>query len=168
MRGRGLPRWWALPLEMFSTCTCYSRLHWWWFGYVSPFYCTTWPSLARIRFLLDHVSGPYCSTCQFSIGTRVMLWLDHVSILHWTMCRIFLVHVAVSYLTTSHGAVRPHFVFLFGHVASRLPSTCRISIAHMSCPSYSTCHALVRSRVTFLFDHMACPDSTSWSIINSS
>ena len=24
MRVRGLPRWWALPLEMLSMCTCYT------------------------------------------------------------------------------------------------------------------------------------------------
>jgi len=86
---RGQPRWWVLLLEMLSTCTCYSRLHWRWFGYVPPSYCTTWPSLvlAHSRFLLDHVSCSCCSTCQFSMGTRVVLRLDHVS-LHWTMWHI--------------------------------------------------------------------------------
>jgi hypothetical protein len=168
MRGRGLPRWWALQLEMFSTCTCYSRLHWRWLGYVSPSYCTMWPSLvlARIRFLLDHVLGPYFSTCQFSIGTRVMLRLDHVSLLHWTMCVFLLVHVAISYSTTCHGAVHPRFIFLFGHVASWLPSTCQILIAHVLSPGYCACHALVRWCVTFLFDQVACLGSTAWSTIN--
>ena len=151
MRGRGLPHWWALPLEMLSTCTCYSRLHWRWFGYVSPSYCTTWPSLilAHFRFLLDHVSGPSCSTCQFSTGTYVVLWLDHVSLLHWTMCHIF---------------IGPRGRFLFDHMSRRcpsmfhvfiwpcgfrLPSTCWILIAHMSSPGYCTCHALVRPCVAF-------------------
>ena len=115
MRGRGLPRWWALPLEMLSMCACYSRLHYRWFGYMSPSYCTTWTSLvlARIRFLLDHVSGPCCSTCQFSIGTHVMLWLDHVALLHWTMFHIFI---------GSRGR------FLFDHVSRRCRSTFRIFI----------------------------------------
>ena len=87
----GQPCWCVLPLEMLFTCTCYSRLHLRWFGYMSPSYCTTWPSLvlACCRFLLDHVSGPYCSTCQFSIGTRVVLWLGHMSLLHWTKCHFF-------------------------------------------------------------------------------
>ena len=82
---------------------------------MSPSYCTTWPSLvlARIRFLLDHVSSPSCSTCQFSIGTHVMLWLDHVSLLHWTMCHIF---------------IGPRGYFLFDHESRCCPSTFRIFI----------------------------------------
>jgi hypothetical protein len=165
MRGRRLPRWWALPLEMLSICTCYSRLHWWWFGYMSPSYCTTWPSLV-------HVSSSYWTTCQVLVVLHVSFLLAHVSCCGWITCQFFigpcvvflLVHVAISYLTTSHGVVRSHFVFLFGHVASHLHSTCRISIAHMSCPGYSTCHALF----VHVSHHMACPSSTSWSTINSS
>ena len=105
----------GLPLEMLSTCTCYSRLHWRWFGYVSPSYCTTWPSLvlARFRFLLDHVLVPCCSTCQFSTGTHVVLPLDHVSFLHWTTCRIF---------------IGPRVCFLFDHVSRCCPSTCHVFI----------------------------------------
>jgi len=96
-------------------CTCYSWLHWIWFGYVSPSYCTTWPSLvlACIRFFLDHVSGHSCSICQFSIGTRVMLRLVHVSLLHWTMFRIF---------------SGPRGCFLFDHVSRHCPSTFRFFI----------------------------------------
>jgi hypothetical protein len=163
MRGRGLPHWWALSLKILFTCTCYSRLHWRWFVYVSPFYYTMWSSLvlARIRFLLDHVSGLCCSTCQFSIGTRVMLWLDHVSLLYWIMCHIFIGPLVVSYSTTSHGAVHSRFIFLFSHVAWRLPSMCQILIAHVSCHGYFTCHALVHPCVAFLFDHVVCPSSTA-------
>jgi hypothetical protein len=171
MRGRGQPRWWVLPLEMLSTCTCYSRLHWRWFGYVSPFYCTTWPSLvlARFRFLLDHMSVPYCFTCQFSIGTHVMLSLGHVSLLHWTMCRIF---------------IGPHDRFLFDHVSRCYPSMFRFFylatwlddfllclgflLAHVSCPGYFTFHALVHPCVVFLFNHVTCPGCTTCSTINSS
>jgi hypothetical protein len=151
-------------------CTCYNQLHWRWFGYVSPSYCTTWPSrvLACIRFLLDHVSGPCCFTCQFSIGTRVMLRLDHVSLHHWTMCHIF---------------IGPCGHFLFGHVSWHCSSMFCIFIrphgfmtsfhvlnliAHVSSPGYCMCHALVHLCVTFLFDHVACPSSTTWSTINSS
>ena len=115
MRGRGLPRWWVLPLEMLSMCTCYSQLPWRWFVYVSPSYCTMWLSLvlARIRFLLDHVLGSYYSTCQFSIGTHVVLRLSYVSLLYWTMCRIFI---------GSRG------FFLFDHASRCCPSTFRIFI----------------------------------------
>ena len=115
MRDRGLPRWWVLLLEMLSTCSCYSRLHWKWFGYVPPSYCTTWPSLvlARFRFLLDHMSFPYCSTGQFSTSTRVVLSLDHLSLLHWTTCCIF---------------IGPHLCFLFDHASLCCPSTCHIFI----------------------------------------
>ena len=149
----------------------YSRLHWRWFRFVSPYYWRAWPSLvlAHFRFLMDHVSGPCCSTCQFSIGT-------YVSCCGWVMCHFFirpcvvflLVHVAVSYSTTCHGAVHPCFIFLFGHVAWRLPSTCQIFISHVPCHGYFTCHALVRPRVVFLFDHVACPGCTTCSTINSS
>jgi hypothetical protein len=115
MRGRGLPRWWVLPLEMLSMCTCYSRLHWSWFGYVSPSYCITWPSLvlAHFRFLLDHVSCSCCSTCQFSMDTRVVLRLDHVSLLHWTMWHIF---------------IGLRCCFLFDHASRHCPSMFRIFI----------------------------------------
>ena len=117
MRGRGQPRWRLLLLEMLSTCICYSRLHWRWFGYMSPCYWTTCPSLvlARFRFLMDHVSGPCCSTCQFSIGTRVVLRLGHVLFLHWTMYHIFIGprgrflfdHVSRCYSSTFHFFIRP-------------------------------------------------------------
>ena len=115
MRGRGQLRWRVLSLEMFSTCTCYNQFYWRWFGYVSPSYCTTWPSLvlACFRFLLDHVSIPCYSTCQFSIGTRVVLPLDHVSLLHRTTCRII---------------IGPRVRFFFDHVSRCCPSTCRIFI----------------------------------------
>ena len=98
MRGRGLPHWRVPPLEMLSTCTCYSQLHWRWFGYVSPSYCTTWPSLvlACFRFLLDHV-----------------LCCGHVSFLHWTMWHIF---------------IGPCGRFLFNHVSWHCPSTLYIFI----------------------------------------
>ena len=114
----GHPRWRFLLLEMLSTCTCYSRLHWRWFRYVSPCYWTTWPSLvlAHFRFLMDHVSGPYYSTCQFSIGTRVVFQLGHMSLLYWTMCCIFIGpcahflfdHVSWCYPSMFHFLIHPH------------------------------------------------------------
>jgi hypothetical protein len=127
MRGRGQPRWWLLPLEMLSMCTCYSRLYWRWFRYMSPCYWTMWPYLvlAHFRFLMDHVSGPCCFTCQFSIGTHVVLRLGHVSLLHWTKCRIFIgprgvttiPRVSFFYLTTCLNVVRPRVSILLGHVS---------------------------------------------------
>ena len=157
-------------MEMLSTCTCYSRLHWRWFGYVSPSYCTMWPSLvlARFRFIMDHMSGPYCSTCLFSIGTRVVLRLGHVSFLHWTMSyfywpmwpfcirpcvTVLSVHVSFFYSATWLDDFLPHVGFL---------------LAHVSCHGYFTCHALVHPCVTFLFDHVACPGSATYPTINSS
>jgi hypothetical protein len=109
MRGRGLPRWWFLQLEMLSTCTCYSRFHWRWFGYMSPCYWTTWPSLvlACLSFLMDHASGPCCSTCQFSTSVHVVLRLGHVWLLQWALCHIF------------NG---PCGCFLFDHVSRCCPS----------------------------------------------
>ena len=119
MRGRGLPHWWVLPLEMLSTCTCYTRLHWRWFGYVSPSYCTTWPSLilARFRFLLDHMSGPflfhmsvfYWHTYRVAIGSRVTSSLDQVSYFYWSMWR-------------DHNT--PHVFLLLDHVSRCCTSAC--------------------------------------------
>jgi hypothetical protein len=123
---------------------------------VSPSYCTTWLSLvlAPIRFLQDYVSGPCCSTCQFSIGTRVMLRLDHVSLLHWTMYHIF---------------IGPRGRLLFDHELWHWPSMFRIFIRqrglttsfhmsdfnsphvvsrlfHVSCTGSSMCRIFIWSR----------------------
>ena len=145
----GLTRQRLLSLEMLSTCTCYSRLHRRWFGYVSPCYWTTWPSLvlARFRFLMDHVSDPCCSTCLFSIGTRVILRLGHVSFLHWTMCRIF---------------IGPHGRFVFDHVSWCCPSMfCFLIWSHGLTTSFHvsdfyqpTCYAIAISRVEHWFIHV--------------
>ena len=123
---RGHPHWRLLSLEMLSKCTCYSRLHWRWFRYVSPCYWTTLPSLVltRFRFLMDHMLGP-CSTCQFSIGTWVVLRLGHVSLLHWTKCHIFIGPHGVTtipcvsffYSTTCLDVVCPLVSILLGHMS---------------------------------------------------
>jgi hypothetical protein len=125
---RGLPHWWALPLKMLSTCTCYSRLHWWWFGMCHLLIAQR----GHLWFL--HVSGSSWTTCRVPIVPHVSFLLAHVSCCGWIMCHFFigpcvvflLVHMAVSYSTTSHGPVYPYFIFLFGHVAWWLPSTCPI------------------------------------------
>ena len=148
MRGRGLPCWWALLLEMLSTCTCYSpRVHaiagcigdgsgtchlliaqrsHLWFLNVSSFYWTTccFPVVPHASFLLAHVSCCHWITCHFFIGPRVIF---------------LLVHVSVSYLTMRHNAVRPRGL--------RFPSTCRIFNSprvepwpiHVSCTGWFMC-----------------------------
>jgi len=173
MRGKGQPRWRVLPLEMLSTCTCYSQLHWRWFGYVSPSYCTTWPSLVlvRFRFLLDHVSGPCCSTCQFSIGTRVVLRLGHVSLLRWTKCRIFIgphgmttiPRVSFFYSTMCRDAIRLRVSILLGHVSRpELPMFLflirprgRMDLYHVFCLYWPTCPVVVVTRVIHWFVHIS-------------
>jgi hypothetical protein len=157
MRGKRHPRWRLLPLEMLSMYTCYSRLHWRWFGYMSPCYWTTWPSLvlAHFRFLMDHLSGPYCSTCQFSIGTRVVLWLGHVSFLHWTMCRIF---------------IGPRGRFLFDHVSQCCPSMFCLFIRpcglmtsfHMLDFYWPMCRAMAISCVMHWFVHVSHSYLITW------
>jgi len=165
------PHWWLLSLEMLSTSTCYSRLHWRWFKYVSPCYWTTWPSLvlARFRCLIDHMPGPYCSTCQFSIGTSV-------SCCGWVMCHFFigpcviflLVHVVVSY-STSVMVLSIHVLFFYSAtwLDGFLPRV-GFLLAHVSCHGYFMCHALVHPCVAFLFDHVAYLGSTTCTTINSS
>ena len=156
MCGRGLPRWWVLPWEMLSICTCYSRLHWRWFRYVSPSSCTMWSSLvlARFRFLLDHVLVPCCSTCQFFTGTCVVLLLDHVSLLHWTTCHI-IIGPRVHFLFDHASRCCPSMChILYVHVAWWFPSTCQIFNSprvvpwpiHVSCTGWSTCHIFIWSR----------------------
>ena len=122
MCGRGLPPWWALPLEMLSMCTCYSpRVH--------VIACCIGDGSGTCHLLIAqrghlwflHVSGSYWTTCRvhaiplvsFFMGTRVMLRLDHVSLIHWTMCHIF---------------IGPHGRFLFDHVPWRCPSMFHIFI----------------------------------------
>ena len=116
----GHPRWRLLLLEMLSTCTCYSRLHWRWFGYVSPCYWTTWSSLvlARFRFLMDHMSGPllfhmsvfYWHTYHVAFGSHVISSLYHVSYFYWSTWS-FLIRPRVTVLSV-------HVLFfLFGHIA---------------------------------------------------
>ena len=120
MHGRGLPCWWALPLEMLSTCTCYSLHVHAIAGCIGDGSVMCHLLIAQCGHLwFLHVSGfhwtTYCfpSTCQFSTSTRVMLPLDHVSLLHWTMCLIF---------------ISPRGRFLFDHVSQRCSSMFRIFI----------------------------------------
>ena len=139
---------------------------------MSPSYCTTWPSLvlARFRFLLDHVLGPYCSTCQFSIGIWVVLRLGHVSLLHWTRCRIFIgphgvttiPHVSFFYSTMCLDDVHPHVGILLGHVSHcELPMclsliwTCgRMDLYHVFCLYWPTCPVMAITHVIHWFVHV--------------
>ena len=153
-------------------CTCYSRLHWRWFGYMSPSYCTTWSSLvlACFRFLLDHVLGPCCSTYQFSSGAHVVLRFDHVSLLHWTMCCIFISprdvttipRVSFFYSTTCLDAVCPRVSILLGHMSRPELPTClfliqargRIDLYHVFGLYWPTCPILALIRVIHWFIHV--------------
>jgi hypothetical protein len=137
--------------------TCYSRLHWRWFGHVSPSYCTTWPSLVLAHFRFFWV--PVVTYVSF-------LWA-HVSCCGWITyhffigpcCVFLLVHVAISYSTTRHDTVRPCFEFLFGHVAWRHPSMRQIFnrpcvvlwLFHGSCTGSSTCRIFIWSCGLFWF-----------------
>ena len=151
--------------------TCYSRLHWRWFRYMSPCYWTTWPSLvlAHFRFLMDYVSSPllfhmfvfYWHTCRVAVGSRVIFSLDHVSYFYWSTwlflirprVTVLSVHVSFFDSTTWLDDFLPHVGFL---------------LAHVLCHGYFTCHALVRPCVKILFDHVAYLGSTKCSTINSS
>ena len=122
MRGRGLPRWWALLLEMFSMCTCYSPCVHAIAGCIREGLGTCHLLIAQRGHLwFLHVLGFYWTTCHFhvvphvsfSTSTRVVLLLDPVSLLHWTTCHIF---------------IDPRVHFLFDHVSLCCPSTCHIFI----------------------------------------
>jgi hypothetical protein len=163
MRGRGLPRWWALPLEMLSTCTCYSpRVHAI-AGCIGDGSGTCHLLIAqRGHFWFLHVSDSYWTTCWVPVVPHVSFLLAHVSCCGWITCHFFigpcviflLVHVTISYSTKSHGTVHPCFVFLFGHMASRLPSMCRILIAHVSCLAISvSCTSSSMCRI-FIWSHV--------------
>jgi hypothetical protein len=154
----GLPRWWVLPLEMLSMCTCYSQLHWRWFR------CHLLiVQRGHIWFL--HVSGSYWTMGQVPVVSHVSFLWAHMSCCDWITCHFFigpcgvflLVHVAVSYSTTCHITVRPCFAFLFGHLAWWRPSTCWIFnsphvvlwLFHVSCTGSSTCRIFIWSHGLF-------------------
>ena len=71
----------------------------------------------RVRTLLFHMS--------VSIGTRIVLRLGHVSLLHWTKCHIFIgpsgmttiPRVSFLYSTTCLDAVCPRVGILLGHMS---------------------------------------------------
>ena len=173
MRGRGQPRWRVLPLEMLSTCTCYSRLHWRWFGYVSPFYCTTWSSLvlARFRILMDHMSAP--------IVSHVSFLLAHVSCCGWVTCHFFIGPcvvffigprgmttipcVSFFYTTTCLDAVYPRVSILLGHMSHpKLPTFLfliwprgRMDLYHVFCLYWPTCPVVAVTRVIHWFVHVS-------------
>ena len=121
MRGRGLPRWWVLPLEMLSMCTCYSpHVH----AIAScirdgPGMCHLLIAQRGYLWFL-HVSGSYWTTCRVPIIPHVSFLLAGVSCCRWITCHFFigpcvillLVHMSISYLTTCHDVVRPCVVFI--------------------------------------------------------
>ena len=177
MRGRGLPRWWALLLEMLSMCTWYR------------------PHVHAIAGCI----GDGLGTCHLLIAQRGDLWFLHVSGSYWTMCRVPVVphinfywhtchvavgsrvtssldHVSYFYWSTWPFLIQPHVMVLFVHVLFFYSATWldgflpRVGflLAHVSCHGYFTCHALVRPCVAFLFDHMAYSGSTTCTTINSS
>ena len=134
-------------------CTCYSRLYWRWFRYVSSSYCTTWPSLvlACFTFLLDHVLCSCCSTCQFSMGTCVVLWLDYVSLLHWTMWLIFIGpcgrflfdHVSRCCPSMFHIFIWPHGFTTSFHVLDFNGPRVESWLLHVPCTGSSTCRIFI-------------------------
>ena len=126
MHGRGLPCWLALPLEMLSTCTCYSPCVHAIAGYIgdgSGMCHLLIAQCGNLWFL--HVLGFYWTTCRFPVVPHGSFLLAHISCCHWITCHFFigpcviflLVHMSVSYLTTRHYAVHPRVVFLYVHVA---------------------------------------------------
>jgi hypothetical protein len=166
MRGKGLPRYWALPFEILSTCTCYSPCIHAIASCIGDGSGTCHLLIAQCGHLwFLHVSGSYRTTYRVPVVPYVSFLFVHVSCYSWITCHFFngpcivflLVHVAVSYSTTSHGADRPHFVFLFDNVAWRLPSTCRILIA--------TCRVLAISHVMHWFVHVSYFYLIIWPVL---
>ena len=168
-----LPCYWVLPLEMLFTCTCYSRLHWRCFGYVSSSYCTIWSSLAlaRFRFLLDHMSGPflfhmsvfYWHTYRVAIGSRVTSSLDQVSYFYGPHGVTTILCVSFFYSTTCLDVVRPRVSILLGHVSHpELPTflflirPCgRMDLYHVFCLYWPTCPVLALTHVIHWFVHVS-------------
>ena len=94
MCGKGQPRWWVLPLEMLSMCTCYSQFHWRWFGSRVTFLfhnmALSCPCMfqdltgPRVGSQLFHLSSFYWHTCRVAVGAYVTSSLDHVSHFYWS------------------------------------------------------------------------------------
>jgi hypothetical protein len=115
----GQPHWRMLQLEILPRVDAIAGYIGDALGHVSPSYWTTWPCLvlACFRSLLDHVSCPSCSTCQVFIGTRVVLRLEHMSLLNWTMCHIF--------IGPCGNNIPRVLFFLLGHVSRCCTSSCQ-------------------------------------------
>ena len=117
------------------------------------------------------MSGPCCSICQFSIGTRVVLRLGHVSLLHWTKCRIFIGPRGVTTIprvsffcsTTCLDVVRPCVSILLGHVSCPKLAMClffirprgRMDLYHIFCLYGPTCPVVALTRVIHWFVHVS-------------
>jgi hypothetical protein len=80
-------------------------------GHVSASSWTIWPSYSCIFQVLtgSHV----VSTCHVFIGTRVMLLLEHVSLPHWTMYRIFIGPRGVTTISHVPFFTRPRVTMLY-------------------------------------------------------
>ena len=139
MRGRGLPRWWALPLEMLSTCTCYS------------------PRVHAIAGCIRDGSG----TCHLLIAQRGHLWFLHVSDFYWTMCRFpvvphvsfLLAHVSCCHWITCHFFIGPHVVFLLFHRSVFYQHMCHVAVGSHVTSSLDHVLFFIGPRLRFLFDH---------------
>jgi hypothetical protein len=149
------------PMELLGDM---GQMEWRWFRYVSPSYCILWPSLiiACFRFLLDHVSGSYCSTCQFSIGTYVVLQLDHVTLIHWTKYRILIGprgcflfdHESQHCTSTFCFFIRPHGFMTSIHVLDFKGPHVMSWLFHVSCTGSSTRRIFIWSRGLSWFYHV--------------
>ena len=123
---QGLPRWWVLPLDMLSMCTCYSPCVHAIAGCIGDGSGMCHLIIAQRGHLwFLHVLGSYWTTCHFPVIPRVSFLLPHVSCCYWITCHFFigpcvvflLVHVSISYLTTRHYVVRPRGLTLSFHVS---------------------------------------------------
>ena len=140
-------------------CTCYNRLHWRWFGYVSPSYYTMW----HHWFL--HVLGFYWTTCRFSVVPHVGFLLAQVSCCRWITCHFFigpcviflLVHVSVSYSTTC--------LLVFLNANRKIPQVPGITVVAFT-QKYSGYHIFHKERVIELPNlykiKYGCPCLTCW------
>ena len=111
----------------------------------------TWPC---VRSLLFHMLVFYWRTCHVAVGS--------VSLLHLTMCRIFIDprgrflfnHVSRCYLSTFHIFIRPHGFMTSFHVSDFISSHVESWLLRVSCTGSSMCHIFIWSHGLSWFYHV--------------
>ena len=135
MCGKGLPRWWTLPLDKLSTCICYSpRVHVI-AGCIGDGSGTCHLLIAQHGHLwFLHVLGSYWTTCRDLVIPHVSFLLARGSCCGWVMCHFFIGPSVIFLLSTWRDHNTPHVFLLLNHVSRCCTSVCQYFIRQRVAP----------------------------------